>query len=213
MPSYELVNHKLLKVGLSGEEIYARKGTMVAYTGQVNFARSYLTGAGIQSMAMRAVTNEGWQMMTAQGSGEVFYALSGMMVTIVQLRGETMFVESDSVLAFDRRLQTGTMFLGNQGGIRGLVQGAATGQGLFTTTLTGAGELAILSDGPTIALDVNPNNPVFVDPQAYIGHRGNLQPSLHTDVSWKTFLGQGSGESFQLKFMGQGTVYIQASER
>ncbi len=213
MPRYELVNHKLLKVGLAGEEIYARKGTMVAYTGQVNFARSYLTGAGIQSMAMRAVTNEGWQMMTAQGSGEVFYALAGMMVTIVELRGETMFVESDSVLAFDRRLQTGTMFLGNQGGIRGIVQGAATGQGLFTTTLTGAGELAILSDGPTIALDVNPNNPVFVDPQAYIGHRGNLQPNLHTDVSWKTFLGQGSGESFQLRFVGQGTVYIQASER
>jgi uncharacterized protein (AIM24 family) len=213
MPQYELVNSKLLKIVLRSEEVYAQKGSMIAYTGQVNFARSYLTGGGIQNIAMRAVTNEGWQMMTAQGSGEVFYAQSGQMVTIVPLKGETMYVESDSVLAFDRRLQTGTMFLGNQGGIRGIVQGAATGQGLFTTTFTGNGELVILSDGPTIALDVNPNNPVFVDPQAYIGHRGNLQPNLHTDVSWKSFLGQTSGESFQLKFTGQGVVYIQASER
>jgi uncharacterized protein (AIM24 family) len=213
MPKYELENSKLLKVTLGGEEIYAQQGTMIAYKGQVNFARSYLTGGGIQSMAMRAVTNEGWRMMTAQGSGEVFYARHGQTITIIALKGEMMCVESDSVLAFDRRLQTGTMFLGNQGGIRGIVQGAATGQGLFTTTLTGNGELAILSDGPTIALDVNPNNPIFVDPQAYIGHRGNLTPGLHTDVSWKSFLGQTSGESFQLKFTGQGTVYIQASER
>jgi uncharacterized protein (AIM24 family) len=40
-----------------------------------------------------------------------------------------------------------------------------------------------------------------------------LTSSIKTDVSWKTFVGQTSGESYQLQFTGNGTVYIQASER
>ena len=100
-----------------------------------------------------------------------------------------------------------------QGGVGGLIRGAATGSGLFTTTLEGRGELAIVSEGGAIALDVTPQRPIFVDPQAYVGHRGQLQSNLITDVGWKTFVGQSSGESYQLKFTGQGTVYIQASER
>jgi uncharacterized protein (AIM24 family) len=59
---------------------------------------------------------------------------------------------------------------------------------------------------------VRPDRPLFVDPQAYIGHLGQLQPTIHTDLSWKNLIGQGSGEAFQLKFTGTGTVYIQASE-
>ncbi|MDP8951284.1 MAG: AIM24 family protein, partial [Actinomycetota bacterium] len=130
----------------------------------------------------------------------------------VHLSGETFYAESESLLAYDGRLRSGTQFLGNSG-VGGLIRGAATGSGLFTTTLTGSGELAIVSDGDAIALDVTPDRPVFVDPQAYIGHRGQLRSDLVTDVGWKTFVGQSSGESYQLKFTGGGTVYIQAAER
>ena len=105
------------------------------------------------------------------------------------------------------------MFLGNQGGVQSMVRGAVSGQGLFTTTLQGTGELAMLSDGNAIGLPVSNEQPVFVDPNAYIGHKGSLTSTIVTDVNWKTFVGQASGESYQLKFMGQGTVFIQASER
>lgn len=213
MPVYQQINEKMLEVKLSNEEVFARKGAMVSYQGDVQFSRSFLAGQGVQSLAMRAVTNEGYAMMAAKGSGSVYYAHAGLFVTIIPVRGETLYVESDTLLAFDARLTAGTMFLGNQGGIQGVVRGAVSGQGLFTTTLQGTGEVAILSDGNTIGLPVTPDVPVFVDPQAYIGHTGQLSSSIVTDLNWKTFVGQASGESYQVKFMGQGTVYIQASER
>ena len=213
MPVYQQINEKMLEVKLSNEEVFARKGAMVSYQGDVQFSRSFLAGQGVQSLAMRAVTNEGYAMMAAKGSGSVYYAHAGLFVTIIPVRGETLYVESDTLLAFDARLTAGTMFLGNQGGIQGVVRGAVSGQGLFTTTLQGTGEVAILSDGNTIGLPVTQDVPVFVDPQAYIGHTGQLSSNIVTDLNWKTFVGQASGESYQVKFTGQGTVYIQASER
>lgn len=213
MPVYQQINEKMLEVKLSNEEVFARKGAMVSYQGDVQFSRSFLAGQGVQSLAMRAVTNEGYAMMAAKGSGSVYYAHAGLFVTIIPVRGETLYVESDTLLAFDARLTAGTMFLGNQGGIQGVVRGAVSGQGLFTTTLQGTGEVAILSDGNAIGLPVTHDVPVFVDPQAYIGHTGQLSSTIVTDLNWKTFVGQASGESYQVKFTGQGTVYIQASER
>ena len=213
MPVYQQINEKMLEVKLSNEEVFARKGAMVSYQGEVQFSRSFLAGQGVQSLAMRAVTNEGYAMMAAKGSGSVYYAHAGLFVTIIPVRGETLYVESDTLLAFDARLTAGTMFLGNQGGIQGVVRGAVSGQGLFTTTLQGTGEVAILSDGNTIGLPVTHDVPVFVDPQAYIGHTGQLSSNIVTDLNWKTFVGQASGESYQVTFTGQGTVYIQASER
>ena len=154
MPVYQQINEKMLEVKLSNEEVFARKGAMVSYQGEVQFSRSFLAGQGVQSLAMRAVTNEGYAMMAAKGSGSVYYAHAGLFVTIIPVRGETLYVESDTLLAFDARLTAGTMFLGNQGGIQGVVRGAVSGQGLFTTTLQGTGEVAILSDGNAIGLPV-----------------------------------------------------------
>ncbi|MFI3218867.1 MAG: AIM24 family protein, partial [Methylococcales bacterium] len=152
-------------------------------------------------------------LMVAEGTGTVYYGYNGFFVSIIQVVNETVFVESDTLLAFDARLRTGTMFLGNQGGVQGILRGAVSGQGLFTTTLQGTGEIAILSDGNAIGLPVTPQQPVFVDPDAYIAHKGELSSSIVTDLNWKNLIGQASGESYQVKFTGQGTVYIQASER
>ncbi|MGV8122662.1 MAG: AIM24 family protein [Candidatus Xenobiia bacterium LiM19] len=212
MPSYSLANEKLLQVVVQNDEVYSKRGAMIAYKGDFSFARTHLIGGTIQQAAMRAVTNEGLQLMSATGTGEIYYAHLGQFVTIITLNNETMYVESDSVIAFDKRLRPDTMFLGNQG-IQGLIRGATAGQGLFTTTLTGRGEVAIISDGNAIALDVTSDRTVFVDPNAYIGHKGQLTSTTVLDVGWKNLIGQGSGESFQLKFTGTGTVYIQASER
>jgi uncharacterized protein (AIM24 family) len=212
MPQYSLINDKMLSVRIQNEEVFAKRGSMIAYKGNVDFAPSSSGSEGMQGMAMRSVTGERMSLMIARGSGEVLYAFYGKHVTIVPLSGETFFAESDSLLAYDGRLRSGTVFLGNQG-MGGLIRGAATGSGMFTTTLEGSGELAIVSDGDASALEVTPDRPIFADPQAYVGHRGHMQSELVTDVGWKTFVGQSSGESYQLKFTGQGIVYIQAAER
>ena len=213
MPVYQQINEKMIEVSLAKEEVFAKKGAMISYQGDVAFSRSFLAGQGVQSMAMRAATNEGYALMLAKGSGKVYYAYNGLFATIIPVRNETLYVESDALLAFDARLTAGTMFLGNQGGVAGILRGAVSGQGLFTTTLRGTGDVAILSDGNCIGLPVTSAVPVCVDPQAYIGHTGELASTIVTDVNWKTFVGQASGESYQIKFSGTGTVYIQASER
>jgi uncharacterized protein (AIM24 family) len=213
MPTYTQINEKLIEVTLNNEEVFAKKGSMIAYQGKVSFARSFLGGGNVQDLAMRTVTSEGNALMLATGSGKVYYGHNGLFVSIIQVNNEMVYVESETLLAYDARLTVGTMFLGNQGGVQSMVRGAVSGQGLFTTTLQGTGEMAILSDGNAIALQVTAEQPVFVDPNAYIGHKGNLTSTIVTDLNWKTFVGQASGESYQVKFMGQGTVYIQASER
>jgi uncharacterized protein (AIM24 family) len=212
MPQFTQVNERMLAVTLQNEAVYTKRGSMVCYTGKIGFERSFLTGGNVQQLGMRAVTGEGLVMMKSHGAGTVHYAYQGQFVSIVPLDNEMLYAESESLLAFDSRLQSGTMFIGNQG-LQQMVRGAVSGQGLFTTTVQGRGELALLSDGPAIALEVTPDRPVCVDPDAYVGHKGNLSSNIVTDVNWKTFIGQTSGETYQVRFSGQGTVYIQASER
>ncbi|GGJ21659.1 AIM24 family protein [Deinococcus roseus] len=214
MARYAKINETLIQVDLNGnEDLYAKKGSMLAYTGDIQFQGAFLSGGSLREATVRQVTGEGLHLMKARGRGTVLYGHRGMMVNIISLGGERLYVESDSVLAFDQSIRPGTEFLGNQGGVGGLVRGAMAGQGLFTTTLDGNGEVVILSSGDLIELQVDQSRPIFVDPQAYVGHKGHLTTQIHTDVNWKTFVGQGSGESFQFKFTGQGTVYVQADER
>ena len=63
-----------------------------------------------------------------------------------------------------------------------------------------------------MTLIVKPGQPVITDPNATIAWSGNLTPEFKTDVSFKTFLGRGSGESIQMKFEGDGFVVVQPYE-
>jgi uncharacterized protein (AIM24 family) len=56
---------------------------------------------------------------------------------------------------------------------------------------------------------------VFTDPQATVCWSGNLKPELNSDMSLRTFLGRGSGETFQMRFVaesGNGFVVVQPFE-
>ncbi len=41
---------------------------------------------------------------------------------------------------------------------------------------------------------------------------GGVRTNVKADVSFKTLIGRGSGESFQISFQGAGWVLIQSSE-
>ncbi len=58
-----------------------------------------------------------------------------------------------------------------------------------------------------------PQYPLTVDPGAYIAHQGNLRQSFQSGVTFRTFMGEGGGEAFQIRFEGDGLVYVQPSER
>ena len=213
MPGYVQVNSKVVQVPVApGREVLARRGAMLAYTGQVSF-RPVTAVQGMAGMLGRAVAGETVKQMVAEGSGQVFYGYRGLHVTVVELTpGEPLQVEADRLLCHDASLTSSVHFLG-QGGIRGAVRGAVSGQGLFTTQLAGDGSAAVLAHGGTIGLPVSPGRVVAVDPQAYVAHRGQLSVDVTAKVGWREAVGRSSGEAIQLRVQGQGVVYVQASEQ
>jgi uncharacterized protein (AIM24 family) len=196
---------RLLEVSLQNEKVLAIAGAMVAYTGTIKFEKSILGGEGIFGALKRKVTNEGMQLMQASGTGTVFFAQNAAEITVIPMTGEKMTIESSSLLAYDTSLKTGTSFAG--------LRGAVSGQGLFSTTVEGQGSIAVISRGNLIMLEVTPANPLRVDPDAFVGYKGNITQEFVFDVNWRTMVGQSSGESYQHKFSGQGVVYIQPAER
>lgn len=180
---------------------------MVAYEGQVQFkSAGFGGGAGVLAGLKQRVTGEQLSLMECTGNGRVFLAVNAQNGTILDINNEQLKVESRQLLALAGNLQTNVTFAG--------VRGATSGQGLFTTVVSGQGQVALLSaGGPLIHLEVSPQYPLVVDPDAFVCAKGNLQQSFITDVSWRTAVGQGSGEAFSLRWDGSGVVSIQPAER
>ncbi|MFG2711810.1 AIM24 family protein [Streptomyces goshikiensis] len=213
MPFRE-INSKMVEAQvIPGQKMFSQRGAMLAYRGEVSFTPS-LTGGqgGVMGMIGRRVANEQTPLMSVEGSGTVMFGHGGHHIQVINLTGETLYVEADRLLAFDGTLQQGTMFMGSQGGVMGMVRGQVTGQGLFTTTLKGHGSVAVMAHGGVIELPITPQRPVHVDPQAYVAHHGEVRNKLSAALGWRDMVGRGSGEAFQLELSGQGAVYVQASE-
>jgi uncharacterized protein (AIM24 family) len=212
---FEQVNGKVVSAPVApGREVLARRGAMLAYTGQVGFAPVRATSGGLGGMAGRMMAGEQVAMMVAQGQGTVHYGYRGLHLTIIDVGpAGPLTVEADRLVAHDASLQATLVFLGSQGGIRGAVRGAVSGQGLFTTQLHGHGTAVVLSHGGTIALPVHPGRTTTVDPQAFVAHVGQVNADIALNASWRDAVGRGSGEAIQLKITGHGTVYVQASEQ
>ncbi|MFE7131125.1 AIM24 family protein [Streptomyces sp. NPDC057638] len=213
MPFRE-INSRMVEATLApGQRMFSQRGAMLAYTGEVSFTPN-LTGGqgGIASMIGRRVAGEATPMMTVEGSGTVLFGHGGHHIQVIELAGDTLCVEADRLLAFDGALEQGTLFLGAQGGVMGMVRGQVSGQGLFTTTLRGHGAVAVMAHGGVIELPISPGRAVHVDPQAYVAHHGDVRNKLSTAIGLRDLVGRGSGEAFQLELSGSGMVYVQASE-
>ncbi|WP_067808406.1 AIM24 family protein [Nocardia beijingensis] len=227
---FEKVNGKVVKVdvGMAGG-VVARSGAMLFYTGNVAFAPHQIPGAqgmggmgGLMGLAGRAMAGEHERTMLAQGNGEVHYGFAGLEVHVVHMQpGATLRVEASRLLANTAGLQSSVVSVMSSGGggggglmgaLRGAASGALTGQGMFTTQLSGQGSAVLLAHGGFLELQVGGPNPVVVDPQAFVAAYGNVQTELKAALSWRDAVGRGSGEAMQLHCAGQGVVYVQASE-
>jgi uncharacterized protein (AIM24 family) len=195
----------VLAVEMSGDAVKARAGSMVAYDGRMTFKKLTGGGEGLRGMVTRRLTGEQMTMMEVKGHGTCWFADRATEINLVRLGGDKLHVESGNLLATEAGLRTGTTFTG--------LRGASQGNGLFTTTVEGHGQAAIMSDGPAVALRVSARYPLTVDPGAYVAHQGEVRQSFQSGVTFRTFLGEGGGEAFQIRFEGEGLVYVQPSER
>ncbi|WP_329063302.1 AIM24 family protein [Streptomyces sp. NBC_01429] len=205
MAQFRLQGSRVLAVEMTGDAVKAKNGSMVAYDGRMTFKKLTGGGEGLRGMVTRRLTGEQMTVMEVKGQGTCYFADRASEINLVSLHGDKLYVESSNLLCTDAGLRTGTTFTGLRGG--------ASGNGLFTTTVEGTGQAAIMSDGEAVILRVSQRYPLYVDPGAYIAHQGKLQQKLQSGVNFRTLIGEGSGESFQIRFEGEGLVYVQPSER
>lgn len=200
---FELETQRLLEVNLRGR-IWTKRGSMVAYTGDIKFTREGILDQGLGNLLKKAISSEGATLTKAEGTGQLYLADAGKKITLLNLQNESVVVNGYSLLAFEPTLAYQIRM------VKKLAAFAAGG--LFNIHLTGTGLMAVASHYDPLTLRVTPDRPVFTDPQATVMWSGNLQPDFKTDISLKTFIGRSSGESYQMQFKGDGWVVIQPYE-
>lgn len=201
---FQLENPHLLEINLAGQRVQLKKGSMVAYDGQIKFEREGILSQGLGNLFKKAISGEGTSMMHATGQGRLYVADSAKYVHVINLTNDTINVNGNDVLAYEESVKSDIKMLKSIGGM--------LGGGLFQVRLSGNGHIALTSHGRPITLRVTPDHPVCTDPNATVAWSGNLTPDLKTDISLKTLIGRGSGESFQMRFAGEGWVMVQPYE-
>lgn len=201
---FQLESPYMLELNVSNQTVMLKKGAMVAYTGNIKFEREGMFSKGVGNLLKKAVSGEGTTMMKTTGNGRVYAADFEKRVRILYLENEAINVNGNDILAHEDSVKSEVKMMKSVAGIMG--------GGLFQARLTGTGHIAITTHGNPMTLIVRPGQPVFTDPNATVAWSGNLTPTMKTDISLKTFIGRGSGESFQMMFEGDGWVIIQPCE-
>ena len=200
---FELETPRILEVNLA-DMVWAKAGSMISYTGQIKFEREGVLEHGVGTMFKKALTGEGTSLMKAVGRGRLYLADKGKKITIFELNDEAITVNGNDLLAFEPGIEWEIRMMRKMAGVMA--------GGLFNVTLKGKGRVAITSHYEPLTLLVRPGEPVLTDPNATVAWSGNLKPEFRTDVSLRTFLGRGSGESIQMEFTGEGFVIVQPFE-
>ena len=212
MAQFEVVNELTLKVTFeNGERVHTKAGAMIGFQGDLRFEKELLgpdNNRGIIGAALgqigRRLSGENLPLMlvTPRSQSIGFFANEAQHVVCLNLQpGERVSVESENILAFTESCHYGVRFFG---------AGVISQKGLMTSTITGPGQVALLTDGNPIVL----NGPCCVDPDAFVFYEGQENPQFKLQLSWKNIIGQASGESYFLQFNDPNTrVVIQPNER
>ncbi len=201
--TFELESDRMLEVNLDGL-VWMKMGSMVSYRGQIKFTREGVLEQGLGNLLKKAVSGEGARLTKGEGRGKMYLADRGKKISIIRLEGEAICVNGQDILAFEPTIRNEIHLIRR---VAGMIAG-----GFFNYHLSGSGLIAITSHYNPMTLRVLPGYPVFTDPNATIAWSANLVPDLKADLSFRTFLGRGSGESFQMKFEGDGFVVVQPYE-
>lgn len=200
---FEIENNYILNINLNGKA-WSKKGAMISYSGDVKFRREGTFEHGLDKFVKKAVTGESSTLMKMKGQGKVYLADQGKEIVVLNLQNERIYVNGNDLLAFDDQIDWDITMMSSGVGM--------SAGGLFHVKLEGTGMVAVTTHFTPITLVVTPDQPIYTDPNATVAWSGGLNPSVKADIDFKTLLGKDSGETFQLKFQGQGFVIVQPFE-
>jgi uncharacterized protein (AIM24 family) len=181
------------------EEIFIRKGKMIAYYGQLQFDS---LGSSLLDILIKQTFNAPLYIqhfVIARGHGQLILGDNGNDMACYDLDDANMTIKASHLLGFTKDI----------------VCQESTMPGFLT--LIGNGKIIASSNGPVHFLEL----PCRVDEQAVLGWADCPSPSYRYDYEHVTgvltMVGAVSGvtlsgEEKQIDFSGQGTVLIQSSE-
>jgi len=195
--SFTRESERMLRIDVDGG-VWLKPGAAVAYRGDLAFERRpTLEATSFEDAAMRELS----PLVRAIGKGQLYCGHRGEHVWPVGLNGETMFVASPDLLAFEASLSFEMMLLDD-----GLSVAAG---GLVIVRLSGRGSLALGTHGEPLALPVTAGMPLSTDPHATLAWSDGVRPALRTDLSWRSLFRHGGSEPVQMFFEGEGSVLVQ----
>ncbi|MFC9880155.1 TerD family protein [Streptomyces libani] len=184
-------NSRLIRVdlGIDGQPVLARQGSMVLYQGKVDFGYK---GAGFRGRIVGNATGQEMQLMRCSGQGQVFFAENSAHVHPIELQGDAICVSAEAVLAFDESLQHEVRRIEGHG-----IPGGA----LFTMQFQGTGTVVVKTQGTPVVLPVTPTT--FADANAIVAWSAASQVIISSQVSLRRHAYPGhSGETVNLQFRG-----------
>lgn len=197
---FECESARTLGIEVDGD-VWLKPGAAIAYRGDLTFERRATLAA---DGPVDAVLRETAPLTRALGRGRLYCAQHGCHVRLVRLAGEAIHVAWTELLAFESSLVFETRLVGHGVGL-------AAG-GLAVLRISGHGLVAIATHGQPLTLAVTPGAPVNTDPHATLAWSESLEPTLKTDLSWRSMIGRGGHEPFQMHFAGDGFVVVQPFE-
>ncbi|MFK4150539.1 TerD family protein [Streptomyces fungicidicus] len=184
-------NKKLVRadLGIGGQPVLARQGSMVLYQGKVEFSYK---GAGFSGRIVGNATGQEMQLMRCTGQGQVFFAEDSTMLHPIELQGDAVCVSAENVLAFDEGLQYEVRRIEGHG-----IPGGA----LFTMQFQGTGTIVVKTHGTPVVLPVTPTT--FADCNAVVAWSAASQVVVSSQVRMRRNSYPGdTGESVNLQFRG-----------
>ncbi|WP_432119215.1 TerD family protein [Streptomyces sp. bgisy032] len=184
-------NKKLVRVdlGIGGQPVLARQGSMVLYQGKVDFSYK---GAGFAGRIVGNATGQEMQLMRCTGQGQVFLAENSTMLHPIELQGDAICVSAENVLAFDEGLTYEVRRIEGHG-----IPGGA----LFTMQFQGTGTIVVKTHGTPVVLPVTPTT--FADCNAVVAWSAAAQVVVSSQVRMRRHAYPGdTGESVNLQFRG-----------
>ncbi|GCD35019.1 hypothetical protein OEIGOIKO_02762 [Streptomyces chrestomyceticus JCM 4735] len=201
---YVLQNPQLLRVALQGhEDLLARKGSMVAYQGLLEFDGNYRTPG---QQRAHAASGEGLDLMRVSGQGIVYLANLAQYVHVMDVDHDGLTVDSSYVLALDSGLHWEVVSVDSQYGI--------SGTGKYQLNISGRGKVVLMTSGQPLMMQVTPDKYVNADADAVVAWSASLrvqmQAQTHSSGVWRRR--GNTGEGWELSFLGQGYALVQPSE-
>lgn len=190
-------NGQLVRVdlGIDGQPVLARQGSMVLYQGKVDFSHK---GAGFAGRIAGNATGQEMQLMRCSGKGQVFFAEEAAQLHPVELQGDALCVSAENVLAFDESLQYEVRRIEGHG-----IPGGA----LFTMQFQGTGTIVVKTHGIPVVLPVTPTT--FADAQAVVAWSAAAQVIISSQVRLRRQSYPGhTGEGVNLQFRGAPGSFI-----